>query len=117
MAFDSISGLHVPSGGSARQITVSVIWQPLTQGQSSGAELQVTYSMSVFQQSSVKWYEVIAIRLTELKDRRHGRSGPHEFCQLRRLGGQALQPLEDMVGIVHDSNTGTLCVTARPVVL
>lgn len=56
MAFDSISGLHVPSGGSTRQITVSVIWQPLTQGQSSGEKLQVTYSMSVFQQSSVKWY-------------------------------------------------------------
>jgi Conjugative transposon protein TcpC len=56
MAFDSISGLHVPSGGSARQITVSVIWQPLAQGLSSGAKLQVTYSMSVFQQSSVKWY-------------------------------------------------------------
>ena len=56
MAFDSISGLHVPSGGSTRQITVAVIWQPLTQGASSGAKLQVTYSMSVVQQSSVKWY-------------------------------------------------------------
>jgi hypothetical protein len=56
MAFDSISGLHVPSGGSTRQITVAVIWQPLSQGASSGAKLQVTYSMSVVQQSSVKWY-------------------------------------------------------------
>ncbi len=56
MAFDSISGLRVPPGGSVRQITVSVIWQPLSQGVSSGAKLQVTYGMSVVQQSSVKWY-------------------------------------------------------------
>ena len=26
------------------------------------------------------WDEVIAVRLTELEDCRHGRSGPHEFC-------------------------------------
>jgi Conjugative transposon protein TcpC len=56
MAFGSISGLRVPTGGSTRQITVGVIWQPLSQGASSGAKLQVTYSMSVVQQSSVKWY-------------------------------------------------------------
>jgi len=56
MAFDSISGLHVPAGGSTRQITVGVIWQPLSQGVSAGTKLQVTYSMSVVQQSSVKWY-------------------------------------------------------------
>ena len=56
MAFDSISGLHVPSGGSTRRITVGVIWQPLSQGASSGAKLQVTYSMLVVQQSGVKWY-------------------------------------------------------------
>ena len=56
VAFDSISGLHVPAGGSTRQITVGVIWQPLSQGASTGAKLQVTYSMSVVQQSSVKWY-------------------------------------------------------------
>jgi hypothetical protein len=56
VAFDSISGLHVPPGGATRQITVSVIWQLLSQGVPSGAKLQVTYSMSVFQQSGVKWY-------------------------------------------------------------
>jgi hypothetical protein len=56
MAFDSITGLQVPSGGSVRQITVGVIWQLLGQGASSGAKLQVTYSMSIVQQSSVKWY-------------------------------------------------------------
>jgi len=56
VAFDSIAGLHVPPGGATRQITVSVIWQLLSQGVPSGAKLQVTYSMSVFQQSGVKWY-------------------------------------------------------------
>jgi hypothetical protein len=56
MAFGSITGLQVPSGGSTRQITVGVIWQLLSQGASSGAKLQVTYSMSVVQQSGVKWY-------------------------------------------------------------
>jgi hypothetical protein len=56
MAFDSIAGLHVPPGGATRQITVSVIWQLLSQGVPSGAKLQVTYSMSVLQQSGVKWY-------------------------------------------------------------
>jgi hypothetical protein len=56
VAFDSISGLHVPPGGTTRQITVSVIWQLLSQGVPSGAKLQVTYSMSVVQQSGVKWY-------------------------------------------------------------
>jgi hypothetical protein len=55
-AFDSIAGLHVPPGGATRQITVSVIWQLLSQGVPSGAKLQVTYSMSVVQQSGVKWY-------------------------------------------------------------
>ena len=53
---DLLNHLRVPTGGSTRQITVSVIWQPLSQGVSSGAKLQVTYSMSVAQQSSVKWY-------------------------------------------------------------
>jgi hypothetical protein len=56
MAFDSITGLHVPPGGSTREITVSVIWQLVSQGTPTGAKLQVTYSMSVVQQSGVKWY-------------------------------------------------------------
>jgi Conjugative transposon protein TcpC len=56
VAFDSIAGLHVPPGGTTRQITVSVIWQLLSQGVPNGAKLQVTYSMSVVQQSGVKWY-------------------------------------------------------------
>jgi Conjugative transposon protein TcpC len=56
VAYDSIAGLHVPPGGTTRQITVSVIWQLLSQGVPNGAKLQVTYSMSVVQQSGVKWY-------------------------------------------------------------
>jgi hypothetical protein len=56
MAFDSISGLHVPAGGSTREITVSVIWQLVSQGTPTDTKLQVTYGMSVVQQSGVKWY-------------------------------------------------------------
>jgi len=56
VAFDSIASLQVPPGGATRQITVSVIWQLLSQGVPSGAKLQVTYSASVVQQSGVKWY-------------------------------------------------------------
>jgi conjugative transposon protein TcpC len=56
VAFDSIAGLHVPPGGTTRQITVSVIWQLAGQSMASGTKLQVTYGMSVVQQSSVKWY-------------------------------------------------------------
>jgi hypothetical protein len=56
VVFESISGLHVPAGGTSRQITVSVIWQLVSQGLPSTTKLQVSYSMSVVQQSSVKWY-------------------------------------------------------------
>lgn len=56
VTFDAISGLRVPPGGASRQITVSVIWQLVSQGMASTTKLQVTYGMSVVQQSSVKWY-------------------------------------------------------------
>jgi len=56
VAFDSVTALHVPPGGTTRQITVSVIWQLVGQGMENGTKLQVTYGMSVVQQSSVKWY-------------------------------------------------------------
>jgi hypothetical protein len=56
VTFDAISGLHVPPGGASRQITVSVIWQLVSQGMASGTKLQVTYGMSVVHQSGVKWY-------------------------------------------------------------
>ncbi len=55
-SFDSIAALHVPPGSTSREITVSVIWQLLSQGAATGAKLQVTYGMLVVQQSGVKWY-------------------------------------------------------------
>jgi len=61
--------------------------------------------------------EVVAVRLAELGNRRHGRSGPHEFRCLRRLGYQPLQPVEDVVGVVRDGDAGALGVAAGPVVL
>jgi hypothetical protein len=56
VSFDGIAGLYVPRGGSVRQITVSVIWQLLSPGAPTDTKLQVTYGMSVVQQSGVKWY-------------------------------------------------------------
>jgi len=56
VSFDGIAGLYVPHGGSVRQITVSVIWQLLSLGAPTDTKLQVTYGMSVVQQSGVKWY-------------------------------------------------------------
>ncbi len=63
VAFDSIASLHVPSGGMTRQISVSVIWQLPDQAGSSAAKLgmavsklQMTYSMSVLDLQSGKWY-------------------------------------------------------------
>jgi hypothetical protein len=62
VTFDSISALHVPPGGAARQITVSVIWQLSEQpGSASGnlgmtSKLEVTYGMSVVDLQSGKWY-------------------------------------------------------------
>ena len=56
VSFDGIAGLYVPRGGSVRQITVSVIWQLLSLGAPTDTKVQVTYGMSVVQQSGVKWY-------------------------------------------------------------
>jgi hypothetical protein len=62
VAFDSIGALHVPSGGATRQITVAVIWQlPDQSGSAAGnpgmtSKLQMTYSMSVVDLQSGKWY-------------------------------------------------------------
>jgi len=56
VSFDGIAGLYVPHGGGVRQITVSVIWQLLSLGAPTDTKLQVTYGMSVVQQSGVKWY-------------------------------------------------------------
>ncbi len=56
VSFDSMAALHVPPGGASRQITVSVLWQLLSPGAVTGAKLQVTYRLSVVQQSGPKWY-------------------------------------------------------------
>ena len=62
VTFDSIAALHVPPGGATRQITVTVIWQlPDQPGSASGnlgmtSKLEMTYSMSVVDLQSGKWY-------------------------------------------------------------
>ncbi len=62
VTFDSISALHVPPGGAARQITVTVIWQlPEQPGSVAGnlgmaSKLEMTYGMSVVDLQSGKWY-------------------------------------------------------------
>jgi Conjugative transposon protein TcpC len=62
VTFDSIGALHVPLGGATRQITVTVIWQlPEQPGSASGnlgmtSKLEMTYSMSVVDLQSGKWY-------------------------------------------------------------
>jgi len=55
-SFDSIAALHVPPGGASPQITVSVLWNLLSPSAVTGAKLQVTYRLSVVQQSGLKWY-------------------------------------------------------------
>ncbi len=62
VTFDSIAALDVPPGGTTRQITVTVIWQlPDQPGSASGnlgmtSKLDMTYSMSVVDLQSGKWY-------------------------------------------------------------
>jgi hypothetical protein len=62
VAFDSIGALHVPPGGATRQITVTVIWQlPDQSGSAAGnpgmtSKLEMTYSVSVVDLQSGKWY-------------------------------------------------------------
>jgi hypothetical protein len=62
VAFDSIAGLQVPSGGMTRRISVAVIWQLPDQAGSGAAKLgmpsklELTYRMSVVDFQSGKWY-------------------------------------------------------------
>jgi hypothetical protein len=56
MVFDSIARLEVPPGGTARQITATVIWQVPGQGAPGAAKLEMTYRMSVVDLQSGKWY-------------------------------------------------------------
>ncbi len=56
VTFDSIAALVVPSGGTARQIVVTVIWQLAGQAGEDVAKLEMTYRMSVVDLQSGKWY-------------------------------------------------------------
>jgi len=56
VAFDSIAGLVVPRGGSSRDITVTVVWQVLNQGNPTTAKLAMSYRVSVVDLQSGKWY-------------------------------------------------------------
>jgi hypothetical protein len=56
VAFDSITGVVVPRGGSTRQITVTVVWQVLNQGNPTTAKLTMAYRVSVVALQSGKWY-------------------------------------------------------------
>jgi hypothetical protein len=63
VAFDQISALHVPRGGTIRQITVTVIWQlPVPPGsvtagtQGVTSKLEMSYGMSVVDLQGGKWY-------------------------------------------------------------
>lgn len=56
VTFDSIAGLVVPSGGTTREISVTVIWQLARQAGAVVAKLEMTYRMSVVALQSGKWY-------------------------------------------------------------
>jgi hypothetical protein len=56
VTFGSIASLNVPPGGATRQITVTVIWQVPSQGESGVTKLEMTYGMSVVDLQSDKWY-------------------------------------------------------------
>jgi hypothetical protein len=56
VAFDSITGLQVPPGGAARQITATVIWQLPGQASAGITKLEMAYRMSVRELQSAKWY-------------------------------------------------------------
>jgi hypothetical protein len=56
VAFDSITNLVVPPGGSTRNITVTVVWQVLGQDGVTSAKITMAYGVSVVDQQSGKWY-------------------------------------------------------------
>jgi hypothetical protein len=53
--YAGISYLYVPPGGSTRHITVTVIWRLSGQAAANAAKLEMTYDMTVIEQSG-KWY-------------------------------------------------------------
>ena len=56
VVFGSIASVQVPPGGSARHITVTVIWQVPSQVSAGITKLAMTYRMSVVDLQSGKWY-------------------------------------------------------------
>jgi hypothetical protein len=56
VTFDAITNLLVPSGGSTRHVTVTVVWQLLGQDGLTSAKLTMTYGVSVVDLQSGKWY-------------------------------------------------------------
>ncbi len=56
VTFDSIANLVVPRGGSARDITATVVWRVLNQGNPTSTKLAMTYGVSVVDLHSGKWY-------------------------------------------------------------
>ena len=63
VTFDQISALHVPPGGTTRQITVTVIWElseppgsVAAGNQGVTAKLEMAYGMSVVDLQGGKWY-------------------------------------------------------------
>jgi hypothetical protein len=61
--FDQVSALHVPPGGTTRQITVTVVWQlpepsgsVTTGNQGVTSQLEMSYGMSVVDLQGGKWY-------------------------------------------------------------
>lgn len=56
VTFTSIANMTVPPGGATRDITVTVNWQLAGQGGSGTAQLAATYTMTVVDQQSGKWY-------------------------------------------------------------
>jgi hypothetical protein len=56
VAFDSITNLAVPPGGSTRDITVTVVWRVLGQDGVTSAKLTMAYRVSVVDLQSGKWY-------------------------------------------------------------
>jgi len=56
VAFDSITDLVVPRGGASREITATVVWQVVNQGNPTTTKLTMTYGVSVVDLQSGKWY-------------------------------------------------------------
>jgi Conjugative transposon protein TcpC len=55
LSYTGISNLYVPTGGTTRDITATVVWQLAGSGASGPAKLAMTYDMTVIDQGG-KWY-------------------------------------------------------------